>query len=60
MRAIRLLAGEERTVIGSRFVVEAGGLVEVEAFERNDPNAEADLWPTAAIHPFNKREVNRI
>lgn len=60
MRAILLLAGEERTVIGSRLVVEVGGLAEIETFERTDPSAEADLWPAAAMRPFNKREVNRI
>lgn len=54
-----LLADDEETMIGSCFVVEAGSLAEVEAFNRNDPFAKADLWKTISIRPFNKRVDNR-
>lgn len=54
-----LLADDEATMIGSCFVVEAGSLAEVEAFNRNDPFAKADLWKTISIRPFNKRVDNR-
>jgi uncharacterized protein YciI len=54
-----LLADDEETMIGSCFVVEAGSLAEVEAFNRNDPFAKADLWRTISIRPFNKRVDNR-
>ncbi len=54
-----LLADDEETMIGSCFVVEAGSLAEVEAFNRNDPFAKADLWKTVSIRPFNKRVDNR-
>jgi uncharacterized protein YciI len=54
-----LLADDEQTMIGSCFVVEAGSLAEVEAFNRNDPFAKADLWQTVSIRPFSKRVDNR-
>jgi uncharacterized protein YciI len=54
-----LLADDEETMIGSCFVVEAGSLAEVEAFNRNDPFFKADLWKTISIRPFNKRVDNR-
>jgi uncharacterized protein YciI len=54
-----LLADDEETMIGSCFVVEAGSLAEVEAFNRNDPFAKAALWQTVSIRPFNKRVDNR-
>jgi uncharacterized protein len=54
-----LLADDEETMIGSCFVIEAGSLAEVEAFNRNDPFAKADLWKTISIRPFNKRVDNR-
>jgi uncharacterized protein len=54
-----LLADDEQTMIGSCFVVEAGSLAEVEAFNRNDPFYAAGLWQTISIRPFNKRVDNR-
>jgi uncharacterized protein YciI len=54
-----LLADDEETMVGSCFVVEAGSLAEVEAFNRNDPFAKANLWQTVSIRPFNKRVDNR-
>jgi uncharacterized protein len=54
-----LLADDEETMIGSCFLVEAGSLAEVEAFNRNDPFAKADLWRTVSIRPFSKRVDNR-
>ena len=54
-----LLADDEATMIGSCFVVEARSLAEVEAFNRNDPFANADLWQTVSVRPFSKRVDNR-
>jgi uncharacterized protein YciI len=54
-----LLADDETTMIGSCFVVEAGSLAEVEAFNRNDPFAKVDVWQTVSIRPFSKRVDNR-
>jgi uncharacterized protein YciI len=54
-----LLADDEEPMIGSCFVVEAGSLAEVEAFNRNDPFAKADLRQTVSIRPFNKRVGDR-
>jgi uncharacterized protein YciI len=54
-----LLADDEATMIGSCFVVEAGSLAEVEAFNRDDPFAKVDLWQTVSIRPFSKRVDNR-
>ena len=54
-----LLADDQETMIGSCFVVEAGSLAEVEAFNRADPFYKADLWATISIRPFSKRVDNR-
>lgn len=54
-----LLADDEETMIGSCFLVEAGSLAEVEAFNRADPFHAAGLWAHVSIRPFNKRVDNR-
>lgn len=54
-----LLADDEETMIGSFFLVEAGNLQEVEAFNRADPFYKAELWDRISIRPFNKRVDNR-
>ncbi len=54
-----LLADDEETMIGSCFVVEAGSLTEVEAFNRDDPFHAIGLWRTISIRPFAKRVDNR-
>ena len=54
-----LLADDEQTMIGSCFVLEAGSLAEVEAFNANDPFAKVGLWKTVSIRPFAKRVDNR-
>ena len=54
-----LLADDQETMIGSCFVVEAGTLAEVEAFNRADPFFKAGLWATISIRPFSKRVDNR-
>jgi uncharacterized protein YciI len=54
-----LLADDEQTMIGSCFVVEAGSLADVQAFNRADPFFQADLWATISIRPFSKRVDNR-
>ncbi len=54
-----LLADDEQTMIGSCFVLEAGSLAEVQAFNANDPFAKAGLWKTVSVRPFSKRVDNR-
>lgn len=54
-----LLADDNKTMIGSCFLVEAETLAQVEAFNRQDPFFKADLWKSVAIHPFLKRMDNR-
>ncbi len=54
-----LLADDEETMIGSCFVLEADSIEEVEAFNRDDPFAQAGLWKTVSIRPFAKRVDNR-
>lgn len=54
-----LLADDEETMIGSCFVLEADSIAEVEAFNRDDPFAQAGLWKTVSIRPFAKRVDNR-
>lgn len=54
-----LLADDEQTMIGSCFVVEAGSLAEVQAFNRNDPFNAAGIWQNISIRAFNKRVDNR-
>lgn len=54
-----LLADDNKTMIGSCFLLEADSLAEVEAFNRNDPFAKAGLWERVSIRPFNKRVDNR-
>jgi uncharacterized protein YciI len=54
-----LLADDERTMIGSCFIVEAESLAEVEAFNRADPFYAIGLWRTISIRPFAKRVDNR-
>ncbi len=55
-----LLADDEKTMIGSMFLVEAESLAEVEAFHRNDPFYAAGIWDQVSIRPFNKRMDNRV
>ena len=54
-----LLADDEKTMIGSCFVIEADALAEVEAFNANDPFKKVGLWKSISIRPFSKRVDNR-
>ena len=54
-----LLADDEKTMIGSCFVIEADTLAEVEAFNANDPFKKVGLWKSISIRPFSKRVDNR-
>ena len=54
-----LLAEDQETMIGSFFLVEAGGRAEAEAFHNADPFKAAGVWETVSIHPFHKRMDNR-
>lgn len=51
-----LVADDSETrVIGSLFVVEAPDRAAIEAFQRNDPLAQADIWDSVNVHAFVKR-----
>lgn len=54
-----LVAGDNETMIGSCFLVEADSLEEAAAFNRNDPFNAAGVWEQINIHPFLKRMDNR-
>lgn len=54
-----LLAEDETTMIGSHFVLEAGSLAEVVAFNASDPFARAGVWKSVSIRAFSKRVDNR-
>lgn len=42
-------------MIGSFFMVEADGRAAVEAWNRDDPMADANVWQSVAIEAFHKR-----
>lgn len=54
-----LLAGDNETMIGSLFVVEAERIEDVQAFNANDPFNKAGIWKEINIHPFSMRVDNR-
>jgi uncharacterized protein len=54
-----LLADDGETMIGSLFIVEAGGKEEVIAFNRADPFFRANVWKAVHIDLFSKRVDNR-
>jgi uncharacterized protein YciI len=54
-----LVAEDGETMIGSCFLVEAGGMQEVQAFHDNDPFKAAGVWEHVHINPVLKRMDNR-
>jgi uncharacterized protein len=54
-----LLAGDEKTMIGSFFLYEADDIGDVMHFNSNDPFNKAGIWRTVEIRPFLKRVDNR-
>jgi uncharacterized protein YciI len=52
-----IAADDGETPIGSVFIVDAADRAEAEAFNRNDPFYQLDVWDksTIHIHPFLKR-----
>ena len=54
-----LLAGDEKTMIGSFFLYEADDIGDVMRFNSNDPFNKAGIWRTVDIRPFLKRVDNR-
>jgi uncharacterized protein YciI len=54
-----LLAGDEKTMIGSFFLYEADDIGDVKRFNSNDPFNKAGIWRTVDIRPFLKRVDNR-
>jgi uncharacterized protein YciI len=54
-----LVDDDGEAVVGSLYVVEAENRAEVEAFQKDDPLAAADLWETVEVRGFLKRVDNR-
>ncbi|MFP6711886.1 MAG: YciI family protein [Rhodospirillales bacterium] len=46
-------------IIGSLYVIEAPDRAAVEAFRKDDPLVQADIWELAEVRAFNKRIDNR-
>jgi len=51
-----LVADDEKTMIGSLFVVEAADRTTVERFNQADPFAVAGIWENVAITGFLRRQ----
>ncbi|UPK29722.1 YciI family protein [Bradyrhizobium sp. 195] len=51
-----LVSDDGQTMIGSLFLIEAPGRGEVEAFNRADPFAAADIWEEVTITGFLRRQ----
>ncbi|QAU46976.1 YciI family protein [Bradyrhizobium guangzhouense] len=51
-----LVADDGAAMIGSLFLIEASSRTEVEAFNRADPFAAADIWETVTITGFLRRQ----
>ena len=54
-----LVADDNKTMIGSLFLLEADTRDEVLAFNAADPFNRAGIWEKVEIHPFLKRVDNR-
>ena len=54
-----LLADDNKTMIGSMFLLEADHREAAVAFNRADPFNQANVWKTVNIHSFEKRVDNR-
>jgi len=46
-------------VVGSLYVVDAPDRAAVEAFQKDDPLVQADIWESIEVRAFNKRVDNR-
>jgi uncharacterized protein YciI len=51
-----LVSDDGERMIGSLFLIEAPGRSEVEAFNRADPFAAADIWEKVTITSFLRRQ----
>jgi uncharacterized protein YciI len=51
-----LVSDDGATMIGSLFLIDAPGRAEVEAFNRADPFAAADIWEKVTITGFLRRQ----
>ncbi|MGY4369585.1 uncharacterized protein YciI [Bradyrhizobium sp. LB1.3] len=51
-----LVSDDGERMIGSLFLIEAPGRSEVEAFNRADPFATADIWEKVTITGFLRRQ----
>jgi uncharacterized protein YciI len=51
-----LVSDDGATMIGSLFLIEAPGRGDVEAFNRADPFAAADIWEKVTITGFLRRQ----
>ena len=50
-----LMSDDEATVIGSFYLIEAPDRAAIEAFQKDDPLAQADLWKSMHVNVFHKR-----
>jgi len=46
-------------VVGSLYVVDAPDRAAIEAFQKDDPLVQADIWESVEVRAFNKRVDNR-
>jgi len=54
-----LVADDGKAIVGSLYVVEAPDRAAVEAFQRDDPLVQADIWDRVEVRAFIKRVDNR-
>ena len=50
-----LMSDDEQTIIGSFYLIEAADRAAIEAFQKDDPLVEADLWKSMHVNVFHKR-----
>ena len=54
-----LVDDDGKTPIGSLYVVEAENRAALEAYQRNDPLVQANIWASMEVRAFDKRIDNR-
>ena len=50
-----LMSDDEQTIIGSFYLIEAPDRAAIEAFQKDDPLVQADIWKSAHVNVFHKR-----
>ena len=54
-----LTSDDGADIVGSFYLVEAENRQAVDAFQKDDPLVQADIWETVEVRAFNKRVDNR-